>query len=71
MRQSLMLVTALAPAIGYDAAAQIAKTAHQQGLTLKEAALQSDLVDEATFDQWVNPAHMLGPEPKPSSGIDG
>lgn len=64
MRQSLMLITALAPAIGYDAAANIAKYAHEQGLTLKEAALALGTVDEALFDQWMDPVRMTGPEPK-------
>ncbi len=58
--QSLMLVTALAPEIGYDAAAKIAKHAHQYGLTLKQSALALGLVDEATFDRVVKPEAMLG-----------
>jgi fumarate hydratase class II len=58
--RSLMLVTALAPAIGYDHAAKIAKHAHQHGLTLREAALALKLVDEATFDRLVRPEAMLG-----------
>ena len=58
--RSLMLVTALAPEIGYDNAAKIAKHAHQHGLTLKEAGLALGLVDEATFDRIVVPAAMLG-----------
>ena len=58
--RSLMLVTALAPEIGYDNAAKIAKHAHQQGLTLKEAGLALGLVDEATFDRVVKPETMLG-----------
>ncbi len=58
--RSLMLVTALAPAIGYDNAAKIAKNAHEKGLTLKESGLQLGLVDEATFDQYVRPETMLG-----------
>ena len=60
MNKSLMLVTALAPEIGYDNAAKIAKYAHEKGLTLKESGLQLDLVDEATFDRVVKPEHMLG-----------
>jgi len=60
MNRSLMLVTALAPEIGYDSAAKIAKHAHQNGLTLKEAGLALGLVDEATFDRVVVPEHMLG-----------
>ena len=58
--RSLMLVTALAPEIGYDAAAAIAKHAHEQGLTLREAGLALGLVDAATFDRVVRPEAMLG-----------
>ncbi|UYY79124.1 class II fumarate hydratase [Sphingomonas sp. R1] len=58
--RSLMLVTALAPAIGYDNAAKIAKNAHEKGLTLKESGLALGLVDEATFDQFVRPETMIG-----------
>ena len=60
MNRSLMLVTALAPEIGYDNAAAIAKHAHKKGLTLKEAGLELGLVDEATFDRVVKPEKMLG-----------
>jgi len=60
MNRSLMLVTALAPEIGYDNAAKIAKHAHEQGLTLKQAGLDLGLVDEATFERVVKPANMLG-----------
>ena len=60
MNSSLMLVTALAPEIGYDNAAKIAKHAHEKGLTLKEAGLELGLVDEATFDRVVKPEKMLG-----------
>jgi fumarate hydratase, class II len=60
--QSLMLVTALAPAIGYDAAAQIAKYAHASGSTLRDAALALGLVDAETFDRLVRPDAMLGPK---------
>ncbi len=60
MNKSLMLVTALAPEIGYDNAASIAKYAHKKGLTLKEAGIELGLVDEATFDRVVIPEHMLG-----------
>lgn len=56
--QSLMLVTALAPEIGYDNAAKIAHHAHVEGLTLREAALDLGLVDEATFDRTVRPESM-------------
>ncbi len=60
MNRSLMLVTALAPEIGYDNAASIAKHAHKKGLTLKEAGIELGLVDEATFDRVVIPEQMLG-----------
>jgi fumarate hydratase class II len=60
MSRSLMLVTALAPEIGYDNAAKIAKHAHQTGQTLKEAGLELKLVDEETFDRVVRPETMLG-----------
>ena len=60
MNRSLMLVTALAPEIGYDNAASIAKHAHKKGLTLKEAGLELRLVDEETFDRVVKPETMLG-----------
>jgi fumarate hydratase class II len=58
--RSLMLVTALAPEIGYDNAAKIAKHAHHEGLTLKEAGLALGLVDAETFDRVVKPETMLG-----------
>jgi fumarate hydratase class II len=58
--RSLMLVTALAPAIGYDNAAKIAKHAHHEGLTLREAGKALGLVDDATFDRFVVPETMLG-----------
>lgn len=60
VERSLMLVTALAPEIGYDNAAAIAKHAHATGITLKQAALQLGLVDEGTFDRVVRPAAMIG-----------
>jgi fumarate hydratase class II len=60
MNRSLMLVTALAPEIGYDNAAAIAKHAHKTGQTLKEAGLELKLVDEKTFDRVVKPETMLG-----------
>jgi fumarate hydratase class II len=60
MNRSLMLVTALAPEIGYDNAAKIAKYAHENGLTLKEAGIVLGLVDEALFDRVVKPENMLG-----------
>ncbi len=58
--RSLMLVTALAPVIGYDSAAKIAKHAHEHGLTLKQAGLALGLVDEATFDAHVRAEDMTG-----------
>ena len=61
--RSLMLVTALAPHIGYEKAAAIAKRAHQEGSTLREAALASGFVTEADFDRLVRPELMLGPSP--------
>ena len=60
MNRSLMLVTALAPEIGYDNAAAIAKHAHKHGKTLKESGLELGLVDEATFDRVVKPETMVG-----------
>ncbi|MEF2547597.1 class II fumarate hydratase [Aurantimonas sp. E1-2-R+4] len=61
MEQSLMLVTALAPTIGYDNAAKIAKTAHQNGTTLRQEAVASGLVSEADYDRIVDPAAMIHP----------
>jgi len=61
MRESLMLVTALAPQIGYDNAARIAKAAHANGTTLREEALRLKLVDGPAFDRIVRPEAMLGP----------
>ena len=60
VERSLMLVTALAPEIGYDNAAKIAKHAHANGLTLKAAARALGLVDQATFDRLVRPEDMVG-----------
>lgn len=57
--RSLMLVTALAPEIGYDNAAKIAKHAHEHNLSLREAALELGLVDESTFDRVVRPRSMV------------
>jgi fumarate hydratase class II len=61
LQRSLMLVTALAPHIGYDKAAAIAKAAHAQGSTLREAALTSGHVTAEQFDCWVRAEQMLGP----------
>ncbi|MBY6138120.1 class II fumarate hydratase [Leisingera daeponensis] len=62
MKESLMLVTALAPTIGYDNATKVAKTAHKNGTTLKEEAIALGFVDEATFDAVVRPEEMIGPK---------
>ncbi|XP_032881353.1 fumarate hydratase, mitochondrial isoform X1 [Amblyraja radiata] len=62
MNESLMLVTALNPHIGYDKAAKIAKTAHKEGTTLKEMAVKLGFVTAEEFDQWVKPHEMLGPK---------
>ncbi|WP_394196623.1 class II fumarate hydratase [Litoreibacter albidus] len=62
MKESLMLVTALAPTIGYDNATKVAKTAHKNGTTLKEEAIALGLVDEETFDRVVRPEDMIGPK---------
>ncbi len=59
LRKSLMLVTALNPHIGYENAAKIAKLAHKEGTTLKEAALKLGLVSEEDFDAWVDPSKMV------------
>lgn len=61
MKNSLMLVTALNPHIGYDKAAKIAKTAHKEGTTLKAAALKLGFLTEEEFDKWVNPFDMINP----------
>ena len=62
MERSLMLVTALTPHIGYDRAAEIAKRAHQDGSTLKQAALSLGYVNEEDFERWVRPSDMVHPE---------
>ncbi|ALC49504.1 CG4095, partial [Drosophila busckii] len=61
MNESLMLVTALNPHIGYDKSAKIAKTAHENGTTLKEEALKAGVTEEQ-FKEWVDPKKMLGPK---------
>ena len=63
LEHSLMLVTALAPHIGYDKAAAIAKRAHAGGIGLREAAIASRHVTAEDFDRWVDPRAMLGPQP--------
>lgn len=62
MRESLMLVTALAPEIGYDNATKVAKTAHKNKTTLKEEAIALGFVDEETFERVVRPENMVGPK---------
>ncbi|MEM5326792.1 class II fumarate hydratase [Paraburkholderia sp. JHI2823] len=66
LNESLMLVTALNPHIGYDKAAQIAKKAHKEGTTLKAAALALGHVTEQQFDEWVKPGDMVGNTGKPA-----
>ncbi len=61
--QSLMLVTALNPHIGYDNAAKVAKKAFAEGTTLKAAAVALGLLSEQQFDEWVRPENMIGPTP--------
>ena len=62
MKESLMLVTALAPTIGYDNATKVAKTAHKNGTTLREEAIALGFVDGETFDRVVRPEDMIGPK---------
>lgn len=62
MRESLMLVTALNPHIGYDKAALIAKTAHKEGGNLKDTAIKLGILTAQQFDEWVRPEEMLGPK---------
>lgn len=64
LRNSLMLVTALNPHIGYDNAAKIAKTAHKKGQSLKETAVELGLLTAEQFDQWVKPEDMVGERPR-------
>ncbi|KMY20707.1 class II fumarate hydratase [Bacillus pumilus] len=64
LNDSLMLVTALNPHIGYENAAKIAKLAHKEGLTLKEAALQLELLTEEQFEEFVKPEEMVTPKAK-------
>lgn len=62
LNQSLMLVTALNPHIGYEKAAYIAKTAHKEGLTLKESALKSGYLTEEQYNDWIKPEDMIHPK---------
>ena len=64
LQNSLMLVTALNPYIGYENAAKIAKKAHKEGTTLKAAAIASGLLTEEQFDEYVDPATMIYPNVK-------
>lgn len=64
LNESLMLVTALNPHIGYDNAAKIAKKAHAEGLTLKEAGLALGLLTEDQFQEWIKPEEMVRPKDK-------
>jgi fumarate hydratase class II len=64
LERLLMLVTALAPHIGYDRAAEIAKKAHRDGSTLREAALALSYVKGEDFDRWVRPEAMTAPGPE-------
>ena len=63
LENSLMLVTALNPKIGYENAAKIAKKAHLEHTTLRQAALSLDLLTDAEFDAWVVPSNMTGQTP--------
>jgi fumarate hydratase, class II len=60
LNNSLMLVTALNPHIGYENSAKIAKKAHKEGTTLREAAISLGLMTAEQFDQWVIPTNMVG-----------
>jgi fumarate hydratase class II len=62
LARSLMLVTALTPHIGYDAAAKIAKSAHKNGTTLRQEAVKGGYVSEDEFDEWVRPENMIRPQ---------
>ena len=61
LNNSLMLVTALSPKVGYDNAAKIAKKAHKNGTTLKEESIKSGLITEKEYDKIVNPKKMIKP----------
>jgi fumarate hydratase class II len=61
LESSLMLATALNPHVGYDQAARIAKKAHADGLSLRQAAIELDIATEEEFDRWVSPVEMAGP----------
>jgi fumarate hydratase class II len=71
LENSLMLVTALNPHIGYENAARIAKKAHKENKTLREAALELGLLTPEQFDEWVQPANMVGNLPAGSEKASG
>jgi fumarate hydratase class II len=62
MKNSLMLVTALNPHIGYDKASKVAKTAHQDGATLRETVIKLGYLTGEEFDRFVRPEDMVGPK---------
>ncbi|RLV95476.1 Fumarate hydratase mitochondrial [Spathaspora sp. JA1] len=62
LNESLMLVTALNPKIGYDNASKVAKNAHKKGITLKESCLELNMLTSEEFDEWVRPEKMIGPK---------
>ena len=61
LENSLMLLTALNPHIGYDNAAKIAKNAHEKGLTLRQSAIELEMLTDEQFDEWVKADQMTGP----------
>lgn len=63
---SLMLVTCLQPVIGYDSASKVAKLAHKEGLTLKEAAMKLQVLSDKEYDRHVRPEKMIAPHARPS-----
>ncbi|KAK6459024.1 fumarase [Scheffersomyces xylosifermentans] len=62
LNESLMLVTALNPKIGYDNASKVAKNAHKKGITLKESCLELEMLTSEEFEEWVKPEKMIGPK---------
>ena len=62
LENSLMLVTALAPSIGYEKASRIAQLAHEKNLSLREASSQLNYIDQEEFDNLINPRFMIGPD---------
>ena len=69
LNNSLMLVTALNTHIGYDKASKIAKTAHENGTTLKEEAINLGYLTSEQFDEWVDPKKMISPMPAPKAKL--